>query len=306
MLNIINLQYRCYKPEIKFLKIAMLLLVFHTADAQLPRTLLYMGDIKYPAQQPGIKNLKLLSGFNPDGYTNQPQFFNYNELYVSASIDTQKFTDIYKLNLRDYILTRFTDTYGISEFSPTPVPASDDLSVIRIESDGKTQSLWIYPKDASSKGKRLFKDLNNPGYHFWLSSSDVVLFLVGEPHKLAVGNIHSGKIQVITENPGRCFKKSNDGKLLFVHKDQLPWTLKAFDPSSFTIQKICELPVNSEDFEVLANGTIICASDSKILYCHPEKNPTWQTAEDFSSSGIKGISRIAVMRDRIVFVSNAK
>jgi hypothetical protein len=264
-----------------------------------------MGEIKYTAQQPGIKNLKFLSAFNPDGYTNQPQFFNYNELYVSASIDTQKFTDIYKLNLKDYILTRFTDTYGISEFSPTPVPASDELSVIRIESDGKTQSLWVYPKDASSRGRRLFKDLNNPGYHFWLSSSDVALFLVGEPHKLVIGNIHSGKIQLITENPGRCFKKSSDGKLLFVHKEQLPWTLKALDPVSFTVERICEMPANCEDFEVLANGTIICASDSKILYCQPEKNSTWQTAEDFSSSGIKGISRIAVMRDRIVFVSNA-
>lgn len=274
--------------------------------AQLPKTRLYMGDIKYNNLQPSIKNLKFLSDFNPDGYNNQPYFFGYNEVYVSAAQDTQKFTDIYKLNIREHIITRFTDTYGISEFSPTPIPASDNLSVIRIEADGKTQSLWVYPKDASSKGKRLFKDVDNPGYHCWLSSSDVALFLVGDPHQLVIGNVNNGQLKVITTHPGRCLRKSTDGKLVFVHKESIPWVLKSYDNASLTFNKICNMPEGVEDFDILANGTILCGSGSKILYFQPEKNTDWKTAEDLNSSGIENISRITAMRDRLVFVSTSK
>ncbi|MBK9152476.1 MAG: hypothetical protein IPM26_16520 [Saprospiraceae bacterium] len=270
---------------------------------QLPKTHLYLGELKFSGQAIQLKNLSYLNTFNPEGYNNQPQFFSYNEVYFSAAADTQQYTDIYRINLSTKQLTRFTDTEKISEFSPTPVPASDELSVIRIETDGKTQTLWVYPKDGNNTGKRLMKDLDNPGYHCWLSSNEVALFLVGEPHRLGIGNIITGKVKIIADNPGRCLKKNVDSHLVFVDKSAKDWILKKYDAIQDKFSDICMMPEGSEDFEILSNGTYLSAKGNTLMAYDPVKKSGWVEISDLSGTGVKKISRITASRDRIVFVA---
>ena len=55
-----------------------------------------------------------------------------------------------------------------SEYSPTPLPAADGFSTVRVEQDG-TQRLWAF--DSSGGAPRLLLETIQPvGYHGWLGA----------------------------------------------------------------------------------------------------------------------------------------
>ncbi|MBK9257747.1 MAG: hypothetical protein IPM42_19995 [Saprospiraceae bacterium] len=285
---------------------AFLLLFFSSvAFSQLPSTNLYLAELKFSGNSVSIKDISFLSDFNKKGYNNQPFLLNYQELYITSAIDTQKITDIYQLNIKTKVRTRFTDTEMISEFSPTPTPDGNHLTVVRIEADGQTQSLWKYPKDRSNIGYRLLPEINNVGYHCWLSESEVALFLVGDPHELVIANITTKTITPVIDNIGRCIKKDENNRLYFVHKlNDDNWFLKVFDKNSKQFSTICQMPKGSEDFEFLNNGSVLVGNGAKLLTFSTTNNDGWKEISDFKKFGINNISRLSAIRDRLVFVSS--
>lgn len=276
-----------------------------SGSTQLPKTDLYMAEFKNLSSVPKILNIKYLNDFNPNGYNNQPRFISYDELYLTVGLDTNRFTDIYSLNLKNNNFFRFTATDKISEFSASPSLQSGKVSCVRIEPDGKDQSLWSYPEDRSGAGNRVLPALNNIGYYSWINEDTVALFLVGSPHQLVLADIKSGKKELISENIGRCLKYDNDGNLYFVHKIKPDlWQLKAFHISDKAISVVCQMPTGREDYDLLINGTIITGDGSKLKSIDPIKSKEWTEIADFSSAGILNINRLTVVRDRIVFVNN--
>lgn len=273
--------------------------------SQLPMSDIYLAELKNISTTPKISSVKYLNDFNTHGYNNQARFFTYNDIYFAASMDTTNKTDIYHLDIKTQTMSRVTDTENISEFSPTPMPIEGQFSVVRIEADGKTQSLWQYPIDRSSKGVRLLKDLDNVGYHAWLSEQSVALFLVGKENTLAIANIKTQKTDIILDNIGRCLKIDNDKNLVFVHKIRPDlWLLKKYDTKDKAISTICQLPAKSEDFDIMSNGKFIIGDGSKIKIFDKETNTDWVEIADFSLLKIDQINRISVFRDRIAFVNN--
>src|SRR5437763_340665 len=79
------------------------------------------------------------------GYNNQPFFMpdGQNILYTSIR---NKQADIYRYDIRTEATTQVTNTPE-SEYSPTLMPDRKDISVVRVEADGKTQRLWKFPLD---------------------------------------------------------------------------------------------------------------------------------------------------------------
>src|SRR5438045_9070128 len=77
------------------------------------------------------------------GYNNQPFFMpdGHGILYTSIR---NKQADIYRYDLRDEGTTQVTNTPE-SEYSPTLMPDRKNISVVRVEADGKTQRLWTFP-----------------------------------------------------------------------------------------------------------------------------------------------------------------
>lgn len=276
-----------------------------SGSTQLPKTDLYMAEFKNLSSVPKILTIKYLNDFNPNGYNNQPRFISYDELYLTVGLDTNRFTDIYSLNLKNNNFFRFTATDKISEFSASPSLQSGKVSCVRIEPDGKDQSLWSYPEDRSGAGNRVLPALNNIGYYSWINEDTVALFLVGSPHQLVLADIKSGKKELISENIGRCLKYDNDGNLYFVHKIKPDlWQLKAFHIYDKAISVVCQMPTGREDYDLLINGTIITGDGSKLKSIDPIKSKEWTEIADFSSAGILNINRLTVVIDRIVFVNN--
>lgn len=275
------------------------------AAAQLPKTDVFVAEFKNLGSKPQLQSVKYISGFNPGGYNNQAKFVSNDDLYLSVAIDTSRNTDIYHLDLKNQQYYIVTKTPQISEFSPILNPGKDRLTTVRIEPDGIEQSLWSYPSDRSNIGKRLFPLLKNVGYFTWINADKVAMFLVGNPHSLVVGDVNTGNTESIIDNVGRCLKTDANGNLLFVHKIREDlWMLKSFQYADKTISAVCQMPSNSEDFDVLANGMIITSTGSMIKAFNPSKDKTWWLIADFAAAGILNIQRPSVFRDRLLFINN--
>ncbi|MEZ4909417.1 MAG: hypothetical protein R2774_01010 [Saprospiraceae bacterium] len=273
------------------------------AYAQFPITDLYLAELKNISLEPKVSAITYLSSFNAGGYTNQPNFFDYNTIYATVVGKHDSIADIIKIKLSNREYTKITNTEAISEFSPSPIIESDQFSVVRIEADGVTQTLWQYPLDRSNKGKRLLKKLNNVGYYCWLSKDKVALFLVGKNNTLAIGDVKNDDVSMIAENIGRCIRSKDAENILFVHKIRPDfWLLKSYNINEKVISTICQMPKGREDFELIGDNAYLAGDGSKIMYYHSEKSSNWESIADLSSTGISNITRLAIARDRLAFV----
>ena len=280
------------------------LIGLQTVKAQLPATDIYITTLIKMNNKLTTGKIQYLSSFNPDGYNNQAQFFNNGWIYITSDYRDSAFTDIIALNIDKKEFFKVTDTQGISEFSPTPIPNSNEFCTVRIERDGKDQSLWEYPLSREHAGKRLFPALKNIGYFCWLNPTNVAMFLVGDPHQLVIGNTSTEKIQTIATNPGRCLKTDHKSKLYFVEKILSDiWLLKSYNPTENTTQAIIKMPTGKEDFTLLPDGTFISALAGKILAFHPDKDSGWQMIADLSDADINNIQRPVYHNGQLLFIN---
>jgi Fe-S cluster biosynthesis and repair protein YggX len=291
----------------RILTLLLFILCFGEVSAQLPNTDLYMFTLLNNGDKISLKDPVYLSGFNPDGYNNQPYFINPSEVYITSNYYNKDFTDFMKLDIQNEEFYRITATDSISEYSPTPKAISGYFSAVRVEKDGATQSFWLYPNDHLNYGKRIFKDISNIGYHCWLSENEIAMFLVSTPMKLAIGNLETGAVSNILDDIGRCFQQNADGDLLFVHKvSEDTWYIKSYNVDERRAKTIIQTRPNSEDFVLLPDGTIIMAEGSKIFSIQPESDTFWNEVIDVAELDITDISRIAVSRNRLILVNTKK
>ncbi|MDO8366315.1 MAG: hypothetical protein Q7T20_05915 [Saprospiraceae bacterium] len=244
---------------------------------------------------------RFLTAFNRGGYNNQPNFFGNYELWLTAQFpkDTTQ-TDIIALDLLLKTQTRVTATPTTAEYSPTLMPGGKRFSAVRVEEDGN-QRLWSFPLDRSDNGRPEFPGIYNVGYHCWLRDTLVAFFIVGDndqPHTLQIVGAKSQKMQRIASNIGRCLLKKPDGKLLFVQKlTEQTWYLKTWDPKSNAQEIVLKMPVGSEDFSLLPDGTLLTGSNSKLFQFKASRNADWKEVADLSKYGVKKITRLAASKD---------
>ncbi|MBC7774617.1 MAG: hypothetical protein H7246_04200 [Phycisphaerae bacterium] len=244
---------------------------------------------------------RFLSAFNRGGYNNQPSFFGNNELWITAQFpkDTTQ-TDIIALDLLLKTQTRVTATSTTAEYSPTPMPGGKRFSSVRVEEDGN-QRLWSFPLDRSDNGRLEFPKIYNVGYHCWLRDTLVAFFIVGEndqPHTLQIGGIKGQKLQRIASNIGHCLLKRPDGKLLFVQKaTEQTWFLKTWDPKTNAQEILLKMPIGSEDFTLLPDGTLLSGNNAKLFQYKAPRDADWKEVGDLSKYGVKKITRLAASKD---------
>jgi len=281
------------------------LVISSTVQGQLPVTEVFAATIKDDGLGLSIESLSLLSGFNPGGYNNQARFFSDDQVYLSVQRPGEKTTDIVKLQLKSNELSWVTQTKEISEFSPMPCPDGKHFTTVRIEKDGKDQSLWQYPTDRSGTGKRLFPKLNNVGYYAWINNEIVALFLVGEPHSLVLGNVSDEKITEIIKNPGRCLRFHENGNLYFVQQleNGKKW-LQSYNIQDQAITSIIQMPENGEDFEITNDGLILVTDGPFIKTTKLSGKSEWKEVADLSTLNILQIQRPALFGNQLLFVNN--
>jgi hypothetical protein len=256
-------------------------------------TLLKNTDGAWTANAP-----RFLTGDNPRGYNNQPQFFSNSELYLTAQFpsDTSQ-TDIVSMDLIRQAQQRVILTPGLSEYSPTLMPDGKHFSAVRVEADG-AQRLWMFPLDRSNAGRPVFTDLADIWYHCWLNATDVAVFRVGEPHLLELANTNNKITRRIASNIGRCLLKTPTGKLAFVQKaTEQTWFIKEYDPAKQSSEIIVKTLAGSEDFALMPGGTYVAGSGAKLYFYEPGKSADWRLMADLSKYGVRTVTRLALSPD---------
>jgi hypothetical protein len=230
------------------------------------------------------------------GYNNQPFFFPDGQSLLYTSIRNDKQADVYQYDISSRTTSRVTDT-AESEFSPTLTPDGRFISVVRVEADS-TQRLWKFPL-AGGKPILVLDKIKPVGYHTWIDTNTLALFVLGKPNTLQIVDVRTEKAEIIAENIGRATRRiPQQHKLSFVHKvsDQ-EWIIKTFDLGTRQITSLIKTLPGSEEYAWTPSGVLLSAKDSKLFAWKPGRDKDWGEVWDFSTNGLKGVTRIAITND---------
>ncbi len=228
------------------------------------------------------------------GYDNQPSFSPDGKslLYTSMQVDGQ--TDIYQYSLDSKITIQLTRTPE-SEYSPTITPDRAYFSVIRVEGD-KTQRLWKFPLSGTGESILVLPAVKPVGYHCWLDSDWLALFILGSPNSLQLAKVSTGDTIRVATSIGRTLLKIPGKQALsYVHKqDATHWEIRQLDLKTRTSMGIVPTLEGSEDFIWTPDGTILMARGPVLYQYNPKTTSGWQPVADFSSAGITQLTRLAI------------
>jgi len=240
------------------------------------------------------------------GYNNQPHFSEDGSvIYYTREMPGGEAaqTDIAAFNIKTSITTMVNNT-SESEYSPTPIPGREALSVIQVEADQK-QRLWAIDV-ASGNMDLLLADVEPVGYHAWINDSEVAMFILGDSFTLQTARLDARGSKLIADNIGRSIRKHpQTGEILFVDKNREPWQIAAFDPGTTQVRAVMPLFPANEDFTIDASGNYWSGNGSK-LYKRSPGDSSWKLMADFRTFGINHISRLAINLNsgQIALVSN--
>jgi hypothetical protein len=285
-----------YHPLMRFL-ICTLLFLAGSLDlaAQLPNTQVYVFDIAQKDTSLVFSKPRYLTAFNQLGYNNQPYWLDRNVLMMSVQLPEMEQPDIFSFDLNTNTRMRMTRTRS-GEYSPKAIGDGRKFSAVRQEYLGRDTvlRLWEFPTNLTENGRPVFKYINGIGYYEWLNSSQLALFLVGNPNTLAIASADSDRPRVLATQAGRCFKRLPNGNLAYVSKAEPGWTLveqnlyRLNDPPRLVTSVI----QGSEDFAILRDGSYLMAGGSKVFRFDPIRAPEWREVVDLRFYGIKNITRL--------------
>jgi dipeptidyl aminopeptidase/acylaminoacyl peptidase len=233
---------------------------------------------------------------NRPGYDNQPCFTPDGRriLYTSYRDDGQ--SDIYVYDIDSGKTSALVRTPE-SEYSPVVTPDGGHVSVVRVEADS-TQRLWQFSLGGEG-AEVLLAQRPGVGYYAWGNDSTVVLFVLGDPHELHVGNVHSGDSRSVTDHIGRCLQRLPDRNaisFLQLHSEN-KWWIHTIDLETLEIDPALSALPESQDFVWLPDGSPLMAFGSGLFQWQASPSPGWRRIADLAEHPLKNITRLAVSPD---------
>lgn len=225
---------------------------------------IWVGKLNLWEKQPITELVQIT---NNEEYSNQPYFFDNNRLFYTQALEVSKDKyqmDSYVFDFQSGIASNITQSDN-SEYSPTPVPKTNDMSVISVDEDGK-QTLWqIDP--LGKYVKHLAQSIEPVGYQTWINDEEMLLFVLGEPNTLQRVNatVEGATGKIIDREIGASLHR-------FERSDWYLYTtttdgnfLNAYNEKTDKIIQVTNMPQNSEYFSISRMGNII-TSDGKTLW----------------------------------------
>ncbi|WP_420322951.1 nuclear transport factor 2 family protein [Flagellimonas sp.] len=261
---------------------------------------IYLFDLSMDKGNPVLTNPKNIS--NNEGYDNQPSFLNNNTVLFSSTRADQ--TDIRKFNIEAGSTSSWiSNTPTGSEYSPLKIPGKNAVSAIRLDLDG-LQLLYEYDMKTGESMPILDKKV---GYHLWYNDHLLITtVLVENRMDLFISDLQEGTTRLVQKNVGRSLSKIPDSELIsFISKSSTPWQIKSFDPNIGAIDKITDVPKESQDFCWLNATTILTGIGKSLMKFDTETEDEWSSVIQFQLEEINNISRIAINenRTRLAFVA---
>lgn len=261
---------------------------------------IYLVPLLRTAPTPQLGNPENIT--NRAGYDNQPQFVADGSGLLFSSM-REGGTDIFLFELSSRQIRRMTETPE-SEYSPMPTRDGAGYTVVRVEADS-TQRLWLFPLEGGDPTV-LLPDVHPVGYHAWGSDEVVVVFVLGTPPTLDVIQTETGSRRTVASRIGRSIQKIPLQRAVsFTQVTDSVWTIERYDLPTGEIETLVETLEGADHHAWMPDGTtILMAKDASIFAWEPAGR-NWTPVADFSSHGLRSISRIAVspQGDWLAFVA---
>jgi hypothetical protein len=245
---------------------------------------------------------------NRAGYDNQPAFTRDGSQVLFTSIREDAQADIWRVSVSGGAHTRVTATTE-SEYSATPIPGGDGISVIRVERDS-TQRLWRFADDGGSPSLVLHA-LRPVGYHVWIGPATLGTFVLGgplnmvnsPPNALVLVDARTERADTLARGIGRALARvPGRDAFTFVQEGADTNWISEVDVRTHSVRRIVAAPPRADYHVWTAGGQLITAVGSRLLVRVEDR---WDVLADFAPLGVKGISRLALSPagDRIAFVA---
>jgi hypothetical protein len=237
------------------------------------------------------------------GYDNQPSFTPDSRAVLFTSVRGDAQADIYRYEIASKAITRVTSTPE-SEYSATVYGDGTRFTVIRVEADS-AQRLWSFRLDGSDP-RLLFPNIRPVGYHAWIDSTTVAMFLLGRPNALVLADTRSGHPDTLARDVGRSLVRLPNGSgFSFVqHARDSSWILTAVDVRGSGRERrtmvlpLTRMPAGADYVAWLAPAVAITGTGTRILIWRGDaKNTQWTELVDLSRFGLQRISRVALSPD---------
>lgn len=225
---------------------------------------------------------------NP-GYDNQPFFLSDSpELLYARTRNGQ--TDIARYNFITGSLQWLSDTPGGGEYSPMPIPDSDAVAAIRLDTTG-LQRLYRY----QDGGQQVVMEELKIGYQVWTGPDLLVCTVLREDGMdLVVARPSDQSAYTYQKGVGRSLARIPGSPLVSYSsvEDGQTW-LKSMDPNSGATERIAPLPEGVQDIAWLPDGSLICGGTNELLRLRPGTDTSWQPWHRFGVE-VGHITRLAV------------
>ncbi len=290
------------------LKLLIILCFSGIANAQLPKSNLFLADITLNGNAVSVGSFKNIT--NREGYNNQPSFSPDGKylLYTSGkTIDTLIQTDIVRFDL-------LTNTEKVlskdpkNEYSPQVTPDGKNYSVVY----GPDQIIQSFSLEDGSFTEFVIGDLALIGYYCWYDSTTLFTFYFSENLAPSLALWYKGirlPDRIITTPIGRSLHKMphKDGVSYIEKLNNEEWYVAGIsDPwTTNNLVRLKKLPIQSEDIAWAPDGTLFTTHQSKILKWKEGVDEDWVPVADLINTS-KQLTRIAISPDgkKIVVVGN--
>ncbi|MFL5615798.1 MAG: TolB family protein [Gemmatimonadaceae bacterium] len=271
------------------------------AQATPPSTDIYLVELRLVNGAPRLGTPVNIT--NRPGYDNQPSFTPDSKAILFTSVRADAQADIYRYDLASKTTTRITSTPE-SEYSATVFGDGTRFSAIRVEADS-TQRLWSFRLDGTDP-RVLFPAIKPVGYHAWVDSTTVAMFLLGRPNALVLADIRGGAADTVARDVGRSLQPlSNWGGFSYVQRMiDSSWTLMAVDVRGSgrdrrtVAMPLVRMPPEADYVVWLQTAEAITATGSKLLLWRAsDSSGKWQPIADFAQFGLHHVSRLALSPD---------
>lgn len=246
--------------------------------AQMPQTDIYLMDYEGSGSSIKILNLKRVS--KGSDYNNQPFILPGCEsiIYTSNSNDSTQ-TDILEYEISTGITKRKTND-SLSEYSPKIRPQSDDLSIVRVESDLKQHLRQIHAKTKESVN--LVPASDSIGYYAWSGPNHLGLIVLNKGLEFHTYQIGDTSTQLVSDSVGRFIASDNKGSIFWFHSKKVKTpALVAYDFAKKSVVQIVPILPGCDDYGFDKMGSLFGGKDG-VLYQF--QGGEWKSIADLNTT----------------------
>lgn len=239
---------------------------------------------------------------NSPGYDSQPRFAKDGESIYYTHFEKGQM-DVFQYSLKNQSNQAYLTT-SESEYSPTPMPENDGLSVVQVDAKGDQYLVLLNKALAKTEQAQRYSDLKQVGYFNWTQGGDLWSFVLNDQQG---GDLYlqdkKKKAVKITENIGRSFiTDSNAENLYFVDKKTQPWSIQVINSTTKIPIYVMDLPIGVEDFTLDSKGRFWAGRDNTLFISEDKK--WWYIVHEFTDPKLHQITRVTTnpTADKIAIV----